>query len=105
LFELLVSGKLRQLAPRLSELVAEQSATLRGLSPRGHLRGLRVPVYLLHGSADSVIPPSETDWAARELQGSWHRALVSPLLDHVEIRRTARLEDELALIDFMSELL
>jgi hypothetical protein len=50
-----------------------------------------VPVYLLHGSADSVIPPSETDWA--------------PLLDHVEISRTARLKDELALIDFMSELL
>jgi pimeloyl-ACP methyl ester carboxylesterase len=105
LFELLASGKLRQLAPRLSELIARQSSTLRRLSPRGHLRGLRVPVYLLHGSADSVIPPSETDWAARELRGSWHRALVSPLLDHVEIRRTAGLKDELALIDFMSELL
>jgi dienelactone hydrolase len=105
LFELLASGKLRQLAPRLSELVARQSPTLRLLSPRGHLQRLRVPVYLLHGSADSVIPPSETDWAARELRGSWHRALVSPLLDHVEISRTARLKDELALIDFMSELL
>jgi pimeloyl-ACP methyl ester carboxylesterase len=105
LFQLLALGKLRQLAPRLSELIAQQTTTLRSLSPRGHLRDLRVPVYLLHGSADSVIPPSETDWAARELRGSWHRALVSPLLDHVEIRRTARLQDELALIDFMSELL
>ena len=105
LFQQLVSGRLRELAPRLNELIREDAVALRALSPRGHLRDLGVPVYLLHGSADSVIPPSETEWADRELEGTRHRALVSPLLEHVEVRQNAGLGDELALVDFMSQLL
>jgi dienelactone hydrolase len=105
LFQLLATGRLRDLAPRLSEQVHAREAELRALSPRGQLQGLAVPIYLLHGSHDSVVPPSETEWAALELQGSRHRALVSPLLEHVEISGSARLRDELALIDFLARLL
>jgi nitrite reductase/ring-hydroxylating ferredoxin subunit len=36
---------------------------------------MHVPVYLLHGSHDSVIPPSETDWAAFELDSQPHEAV------------------------------
>jgi hypothetical protein len=64
-----------------------------------------VPVYLLHGSSDSVIPPSETEWAGLELAGVPHRALVSPLIEHVEVNKSAGLVDELELVDFMAQIL
>ncbi len=68
-------------------------------SPYG---ALKVPVYLLHGAHDSVIPPSETDAAGLELGAAEHVALVSPLLEHVEVSGTAGFEDELLLVSFMA---
>lgn len=97
--------KLAVYAPALQAIVREQQHELQQLSPRGRLRQLRVPVYLLHGSTDSVIPPSETEWAALELHEQPHRALVSPLLEHVEVNRQAGLGDSWALLRFMTHLL
>lgn len=97
--------KLAAFAPALEAIVREQRHELLQLSPRGRLRQLRVPVYLLHGSADSVIPPSETEWAALELRDRPHRALVSPLLEHVEVNRQAGFGDSWALVRFMTHLL
>lgn len=105
LFRLLVEQRLRELAPELRRLLVERRPVLSALSPRGRLRRLGVPVYLLHGSADSVIPPSETNWAARELEGREHLALVSPLIQHVEVNGAAGLRDELLLVDFIARLL
>jgi len=89
----------------LDALLEKQGPELTALSARGHLRALQVPVYLLHGSHDSVIPPSETDAANLELDGAEHQALVSPLLEHVEVSQTAGLADKLALVSFMAKLL
>jgi len=60
---------------------------------------------LLHGSHDNVIPPSETDAAGLEQGAAEHVALVSPLIEHVEVSQTAGLEDEVALVSFMAKLL
>jgi hypothetical protein len=62
-------------------------------------------VYLLHGSHDSVIPPSETDWAALELGPHPHDALVSPLLEHVSVAGESDLGDKLALVKFMANMM
>jgi hypothetical protein len=62
-------------------------------------------VYLLHGASDSVIPPSEAEWAERELGNLPHRALVSPLLEHVEVDKSGALGQELELVDFMAKML
>jgi dienelactone hydrolase len=105
LFGMLEQGQLKELGPELLRLLQQRRATLSALSPRGRLQNIGVPVYLLHGSADSVIPPSETDWAAKELAGQAHYALVSPLLEHVEVSRRAGLGDELALVEFMAHIL
>ncbi|RYZ02847.1 MAG: hypothetical protein EOO73_30140 [Myxococcales bacterium] len=105
LWQLLERQQLQQLAPELDQLLQKQGAELARLSARGHLRKLEVPVYLLHGSHDSVIPASETDAANRELAGAEHQALVSPLLEHVEVGKSARLPDKLALVAFMAKLL
>jgi dienelactone hydrolase len=105
LWQLLEKQQLQTLAPELDALLERQRAELASLSAVGHLRELHVPVYLLHGSHDSVIPPSETDAASLELDGAEHRALVSPLLEHVEVSKTASLGDKLALVSFMARLL
>lgn len=105
LWQLLETQQLQTLAPELDRLLEAQSAELSRLSARGHLRALEVPVYLLHGSHDSVIPPSETDAANLELAGTEHQALVSPLLEHVEVSKSAGLSDKWALVSFMAKLL
>jgi dienelactone hydrolase len=105
LFLLLETGRLKELRPELERELAERESTLRALSPRGRLKDVKVPVYLLHGSGDSVIPPSETDWGGVELAGRAHLALVSPLLEHVEVNGHAGLGEELKLVEFMAHVL
>jgi dienelactone hydrolase len=104
LWDLLERGELRTLAPELDALLTAQAAELRALSPRGHLREIGVPVYLLHGAHDAVIPPSETEFGALELGREPHAALVSPLLEHVEVNGAAGFREELDLIAFMAHL-
>jgi len=105
LFVLLESGRLGTLRPALERLFDERRADLAALSPSGRLSRIGVPVYLLHGSADSVIPPSETQWADRELTDEPHQALISPLLEHVEVNKSAALGHQIALVDFMARML
>jgi pimeloyl-ACP methyl ester carboxylesterase len=105
LFSRIESGRLRELAPALERQLDAHAADLDALSPALRLSRITAPVYLLHGTADSVIPPSETEWAARELEGRDHAALVSPLLEHVEVSRTAGILERALLVDFMARLL
>jgi len=105
LWELLEAGKLQALSPRLDALLEAQHAELSALSAAGRLAEAKVPVYLLHGAHDNVIPPSETDAAGLELGAARHIALVSPLIEHVEVSKSAGLGDQLALVSFMAQLL
>lgn len=104
-FELVENGSTRELAPELTRILAEHRAELDALSPRGKLARITIPVYLLHGSADNVIPPSETEWAELELHDQPHLCLVSPLIQHVEMVSRASLGDEFALVDFVARIL
>jgi pimeloyl-ACP methyl ester carboxylesterase len=105
LYRLLEAQDLKQLRPELDRLLDAHASELAELSPRGRLGRVRAPVYLLHGSGDSVIPPSETEWASAELGDAPHQALVSPLLEHVEVSKSAAIGHQLALVDFMSRML
>jgi len=105
LWDLLEAGQLQSLAPRLDALLDAQQAELSALSAAGKLGEMKVPVYLLHGAHDNVIPPTETDAAGLELGAARHIALVSPLIEHVEVSKSAGLGDQLALVSFMAQLL
>lgn len=105
LFAMLEGGRLGELRPRLLALMAVHERELVELSPRGRLAGVDAPIYLLHGSTDSVIPPSESENADLELRGATHLALVSPLLTHVQVDRTAAIAHQLRLVGFMSNML
>jgi pimeloyl-ACP methyl ester carboxylesterase len=92
--------------PILEGIMARSGAELAELSPKGKLAGIPSPVYLLHGTGDTVIPPEETLWAERELSGHPHRALITPLLEHVKLDVSPdALADAAKLVDFMSLLL
>jgi pimeloyl-ACP methyl ester carboxylesterase len=104
LFSLLEKGELDVLRPQLLALMKERQEELERLSPAGKLDRIKAPVYLLHGTGDTVIPPSEVRWAEQELEGQPHAVLVSPLLEHVSVDKTAEWMEQLALVDFMSNL-
>ena len=105
LWSLADAKKLQTLAPELAAIVGEQRATLAALSPRGRLTKIGVPVYLVHGASDSVIPASETEWGGAELGSAEHIALVSPLIEHVEVSKPASLGDKVALLRFIAQML
>lgn len=62
----------------------KHAAEMAEVSPHGHLVGLHVPVYLLHGRDDNVIPFAEAEWLAQDLpHGTLKELLISPLIVHV----------------------
>jgi dienelactone hydrolase len=89
---------------RLQRLLVADAAALEALSPRDKLARIRAPVYLLHGSADDVIPASEARWASLELDAHEHELLVSPLLAHAAVRRELDVAAALELILFVCRL-
>ncbi len=63
-------------------------AEMAAVSPHGHLAGLRVPVYLLHGRGDNLIPFAEAEWLAQDLpHGTLADMAISRLIVHVGVTR------------------
>ncbi|WP_049761859.1 alpha/beta hydrolase [Candidatus Korobacter versatilis] len=76
------------------------------VSPGPELYRLHVPVLLLHGAGDNVIPPSETLWLAKDIPAQNLRAvLISPAISHVEVGKGATLMDKFRLVHFIVVLL
>lgn len=72
------------------------------VSPEGKLASLRVPVYLLHGEGDDVIPSAETRWLEREVpRGLLRKVLVSPAVAHVDMNQPTR-ADQWRLVRFLA---
>lgn len=104
LFRLLEEQKLATLGPELMAAVKSNQTRYAQLSPHGMLGRIDAPVYLLHGTHDAVIPPSEADFAGLELGSHRHEVLVTPLIEHVEVSRAATWYEKLALVRFMANL-
>ncbi|MGH9571608.1 MAG: alpha/beta hydrolase [Candidatus Angelobacter sp.] len=86
--------------------IQEHQAEMDAVSPHGHLAQLKVPAYLLHGSGDTVIPASETEWLARDVPKPDLKAvLVSPALIHVSMEEAVPVREEWALVDFLAGVL
>jgi pimeloyl-ACP methyl ester carboxylesterase len=94
------------LAQLLERAAAAASDQLAQASPKGHLAGLQVPVFLVHGQADPIIPSIETRWLASEVPPSTLRAMViTPLLRHAEFPRKPSLNETWELVQFMRDIL
>ena len=103
---LLLAHNKEALADELLRCVNRNQKNMLAVSPHGNLAGLHVPVLLLHGSGDTVIPASETLWLEKEVPVPWLRAaLITPVLTHVDVGGSPPLKDKLALVAFISEML
>ncbi len=88
----------------LADLDAHHAES-RSLSPSAVLAEVQCPVYLLHGSDDSVIPATETMYFAADAPRVVKRALISPAIVHVEVGKGPSRWDQLELVDFLADVL
>lgn len=77
----------------------------KSASPSAVLAQVECPIYLLHGTGDSVIPAIETMHFAYDAPRVVARALVSPAIVHVEVGKGPNKLDELELVDFLADVL
>ena len=104
--ELLYSRHIDPLAEEMKQVIAQHRAEMTAVSPHGHLGSLHVPVLLLHGSADNVIPPTELLWLEQDVPtADMVSALVTPVLSHVSLEGKPTLADNLRLVRFMAKML
>lgn len=100
--EILVNRQIERLRPKLLAAIQADDSQMSALSPEGKLGALRVPVFLLHGSTDNIIPSTETLWLEREIPKQYLRdALITPAFSHVDPDKHAVWRDELRLVDFL----
>ena len=106
LLEEIFTTDLAGIRPELRRIVETHAGEDTGVSPHGHLDGLRAPVYLLHGEDDVVIPSAETLWLANDVpKGLLREALVSPAIRHVEVDGEPTLAQKWARLRFMGRVI
>jgi pimeloyl-ACP methyl ester carboxylesterase len=90
-------------APAILAEIDKRGEELAAASPAGHLQALHVPVLLLHGSDDVIIPPTEMLWLQRDIPKKYLLdALISPAIGHVDFGAKVKLHDRLALVHWMA---
>lgn len=104
--ELLYTHHVEPLADEIKQVIVQYHADMAAVSPHSRLQSLHVPVLLLHGSADNVIPPTELLWLQRDVPpGDLESALATPVLSHVSMEGKPTLADNLRLVRFMAKML
>lgn len=104
--DLLLDGPREVLAAEMLAQIERAHGMMDAVSPAGKLASMKVPVFLLHGAGDTVIPAGETEWLAAEVPAAMLRqALVSPAIVHVEIEGKPAFAEQWALIHFMAGIL
>jgi dienelactone hydrolase len=104
--DLLFDGKIEAVAPELLRDVDAHAAEMRAVSPHERLGGVHVPIFLLHGASDNVIPATETLWLAKDLPAAAPRTvLVSRLIGHVEVEGVPPLGERWAAVHFLAAVL
>ena len=102
----LLERRIDQVRPHVLNAIHADAVELGALSPEGQMRNLRVPVYILHGSADNIIPPAESLWLKQDLPRQQVRTvLITPAFSHVDFEKDASVWEELQLVHFMAAVL
>jgi pimeloyl-ACP methyl ester carboxylesterase len=104
--QLLLARKIDSLRSQLLDVIREDEAQMAAISPHGKLRNLQVPVFLLHGSTDDVIPSTESLWLKREVPATYLRkVLITPAFSHVDPDKSASWGDEGRLVGLLADVL
>ena len=95
-----------KLADEMKQVIARHRPEMASVSPHGHVSSLHVPVLLLHGAADNVIPPSELLWLQNDTPPRYLKnALISPAISHVSMEGEPSFGDKFRLVHFMAQML
>ncbi|HTD25219.1 MAG TPA: hypothetical protein VK738_21400 [Terriglobales bacterium] len=104
--EALFQHKMDAVRPQLLKEIDQHQILMQQVSPAGHLNQIQVPVFLLHGEADNVIPSSETEWLARELPPEYLRVrLITTAFSHVDMQHKMSWKEEWQLVSFITAIL
>lgn len=104
--QLLYQHQAGALAGEMKEVIAQHRAEMAAVSPHGQMAALHVPVFLLHGAADNVIPPSELLWLQRDVPAPFLKnALISSAISHVSMEGEPSPGDKMRLVHFMAQML
>lgn len=102
----LLNRRIDQVRPRILSAIATDEGELTEISPYQKMSDLRIPVYILHGSADNIIPPAESLWLAKDLPRAEVRdVLITKAFSHVDPEKDATLSEELKLVKFVGDVL
>jgi pimeloyl-ACP methyl ester carboxylesterase len=101
-----MARRIDSLRAQLLNAIRADAADLAAMSPQGKLQNLRVPVYIVHGAADSVIPYTESLWLEREVPRKMLRGvLITPVFEHVDPQKTSEGYEKLRLVHFLAGVL
>jgi pimeloyl-ACP methyl ester carboxylesterase len=90
---------------RLEAALPARAAELRRASPVGCPQQPRVPLHLVHGLGDNIIPYTESLWNARQFAPATSvELLISAAIGHAEYGPIS-LWERLRLVDFMAQFL
>jgi pimeloyl-ACP methyl ester carboxylesterase len=104
--EMLVTRKIDPLRPQLLDVIRVDESQMAAISPQGKLANLHVPVFILHGATDDIIPSTEGLWLQREVPPKYLReVLITPAFSHVDPDKSATWNDELRLVGFLADVL
>lgn len=102
----LLARRIDFLRPELLAAIRADQKKMAALSPHGKIGNLHAPVFILHGSGDTVIPPAESLWLAREVPREDLRAvLITSVFAHVDMKGKVSVWEKLRLVHFMAGVL
>jgi pimeloyl-ACP methyl ester carboxylesterase len=104
--EMLLARQIDRLRPQLLDVIRVDGTQLAALSPQGKLGNLHVPVFILHGSTDDIIPSTESLWLQRDIPPSYLREmLITPAFSHVDPDKHAAWYENVRLVVFLAGVL
>jgi pimeloyl-ACP methyl ester carboxylesterase len=104
--ETLLARKIDPIRPQLLDAIRADEPQLATLSLQGKLGNLRVPVFILHGSTDDIIPSTESLWLQRDIPPKYlRRVLITRAFSHVDPDKLAPWYENLRLVTFLASVL
>jgi pimeloyl-ACP methyl ester carboxylesterase len=102
----LLNRRISEVRPRILSEIQMDTLELEAISPSGKLASLRVPVFVLHGSADNIIPPAESLWMEKDIpREDLREVLITEAFSHVDPAKGASLTEKLRLVRFVAGVL
>ncbi|HVP63768.1 MAG TPA: alpha/beta fold hydrolase [candidate division Zixibacteria bacterium] len=103
--QILYEHKVQDFGPTMMAWIAQHPHEWDAASPSHAGRNVHVPVFLLCGAADNIVPPTETLWIEHDLPADTDRhVLISNVLSHLDVSKASVL-DQARLVHWMAEML